>query len=34
MMGVWARIDPGNRYKLVGLADDPTATAAAGQANN
>lgn len=27
MVGVW-RIDPSNRYKLVGLADDPLAAAA------
>ena len=33
MIGVW-RIDPANRYNLIGLADDPIATAAGEQAPN
>jgi len=32
-VGVW-RIDPENRYELVGLADDPIAKAAAEQAKD
>jgi hypothetical protein len=33
LVGVW-RIDTGNRYNLIGLADDPFAAAAGEQAPN
>ena len=33
LIGVW-RIDTGNRYNLIGLADDPFAAAASEQAPN